>query len=158
MKTNKSRRVLLRAICIFPFKNSIESWSNAHLPALTFCLNYRQRLHICGAVYDTVERSSVRLSVCLITRPQPRCAAGLLLSAVRAGDVDRQRRQEPGDGRPPAAAPQHGPQHGAQQQMRAVSRLQPTYNSNNNNNYEVYAAVIMTIIVRVHPVYLMNAD
>jgi len=84
--------------------------------------------------------------------------AGLLLSAMLAGDVDRQRRQEPGDGRPPAAAPQHGPQHGAQQQMRAVSRLQPTYNSNNNNNYDVYAAVIMTIIVRVHPVYLMNAD
>jgi len=82
----------------------------------------------------------------------------LLLSAVRAGDVDRQRRQEPGDGRPPAAAQQHGPQHGAQQQMRAVSRLQLTYNSNNNNNYDVYAAVIMTIIVRVHPVYLMNAD
>ena len=73
---------------------------------------------------------------------------------MRAGDVDRQRRQEPGDGRPPAAAPQHG----AQQQMRAVSRLQLTYNSNNNNNYDVYAAVIMTIIVRVHPVYLMNAD
>jgi len=87
-------------------------------------------------------------------------SAGLLLSAMRAGDVDRQRRQEPGDGRPPAAAQQHGPQHGAQQQMRAVSRLQPTYNSNNNNNNHdnVHGAVIMTIIVRVYPVYLMNVD
>ena len=31
-----------------------------------------------------------------------------------------------GAGHPAAAAPQHGPQHGAHQQMRAVSRLQPT--------------------------------
>ena len=37
-------------------------------------------------------RPSVRLSVCPIIRPQQRCAAGLLLSTVRAGDIDRQRR------------------------------------------------------------------
>jgi len=37
-------------------------------------------------------RLSVRLSVCPIIWPQQRRAAGLLLSAVRAGDIDRQRR------------------------------------------------------------------
>ena len=32
-------------------------------------------------------------------------------------------------------------------------------NNNNNNNYDnVYGAVIMTVIARVHPVHLMNAD
>jgi len=45
-------------------------------------------------VYDTVER------VCPIIRPQQRRAAGLLLSAERAVDIDRQR--------PAAAASQHG--------------------------------------------------
>ena len=143
----------------FPFKNSIESWSNAHLPALTFSLNYQQRLHSMRSCIRH-GRAFVRPSVCVSHHwTAAAVSAGLLLSAMRAGDVDRQRRQEPGDGRPPAAAQQHGPLHGAQQQMRAVSRLQLTYNnSNNNNNYDVYAAVIMTIIVRVHPVYLMNAD
>jgi len=34
-------------------------------------------------------RPSVCLSVCPIMRPQPRRAASLLLSAVRAGDIDR---------------------------------------------------------------------
>jgi len=47
-------------------------------------------------VYVTVGRPSVRpsvrLSVCPIVRQPVRRVAGLLLSAVRAGDVDRQRR------------------------------------------------------------------
>ena len=61
---------------------------------------------------------SVRPSVCLIIRLPHVAAAGLLLWARRAGDVDRQRR-------PPGAQQQHGAQlHGAQQQMRAVSRCQ----------------------------------
>ena len=60
-------------------------------------------------------RPSVRLSVCPITRPQPRRAVGLLLSAMRATDIDRQQR------RPAGVA-----QHGTQQQTRAVSRLRPT--------------------------------
>ena len=51
------------------------------------------------------------MCVCPVIRP------GLLLSAVPAGDIDRQRR--PAE-RPAAAAPQHG----ARQQMRAVSRCQ----------------------------------
>jgi len=59
-------------------------------------------------VYETVERPSVRPSVRPITRPLHAAAPGLLLGAVQAGDVDRQRRV-----------------HGAQQQMRAVSCLQP---------------------------------
>ena len=58
-------------------------------------------------VYATVERPPVCPSACLyicgIIRPQQRRAAGLLLSSMRAEDIDRQRR-----------AP------GAQQQMRAV--------------------------------------
>ena len=37
-------------------------------------------------------RPSVRQSVCPISRTQQRRAAGLLLSAVRAKDIDRQRR------------------------------------------------------------------
>jgi len=58
---------------------------------------------------------SVHPSVCPIYRPLQQRAAGLLLGAPRAGDIDRQQR-----------APQHGAQqHGGQQQMRAVSRLQP---------------------------------
>jgi len=55
---------------------------------------------------------SVRLSVHLY-RPLQQRAAGLLLGAPKAGDIDRQRQ---------AAGAQ---QHGAQQQMRAMSRLQP---------------------------------
>jgi len=39
-----------------------------------------------------MKRSSVRPSVCPIDRQQQRRAAGLLLSAVRRGDIDRQRR------------------------------------------------------------------
>jgi len=54
-------------------------------------------------------RLSFRLSVCPIIWPQQRRAAGLLLSAVRAGDIDRQRRCST------------APQHGAQQSMRVVS-------------------------------------
>ena len=50
-----------------------------------------------------MKRSRVRQSVCPIVPPQQRRAAGLQLSAVWAGDIDRQW------------------QHGAQQQMRAVS-------------------------------------
>jgi len=64
-------------------------------------------------VYEKVERPSVGLSVCPsvcpVDRQQQRRAAGLLLSAVRAGDINDS----------PAAA---APQHGALQQMRAVSR------------------------------------
>jgi len=37
--------------------------------------------------------SSVRPSIGSIDRQQQRRAAGLLLSAVRAGDIDRQRRE-----------------------------------------------------------------
>jgi len=47
---------------------------------------------------------SARLSVSSIYRPLQQRAAGLLLGARRAGDIDRQ--------------------HGGQQQMRAVPRLQ----------------------------------
>jgi len=62
-----------------------------------------------SGIYETVERPSVRPSVGLShhsTAAAACDAAGLLPSAVRAEDIDRQRR----------------PQHGAQQQMRAVSR------------------------------------
>jgi len=38
-------------------------------------------------------RSTFRPSVFPIVRPQPRRAAGLLLSVVQAGDIDRQRRR-----------------------------------------------------------------
>jgi len=37
-----------------------------------------------------MKRLSVRPFLCPIIRPQPRRAAGLLLSAVRARDIDRQ--------------------------------------------------------------------
>jgi len=53
-----------------------------------------------------MKRSGVRQSVCPISQTQQRRAVGLLLSAVRAKHIDRQR---------PAAA---APQDGAQQQMR----------------------------------------
>ena len=43
-------------------------------------------------VYVTVGRPSVRLSVCPIVRQPLRRAAGLQLSAPRAGDIDQQRR------------------------------------------------------------------
>jgi len=39
-----------------------------------------------------MKRSGVRPSVCPVIRPQQRREAGLLLSAVQAGDIDRQRR------------------------------------------------------------------
>jgi len=65
-------------------------------------------------IYETIGCPSVRPSVSYQRR-----AAGMLLSAVPAEDVDIQRRA--------AGAQQQrhlsrGPQHGAQQQMRAVSR------------------------------------
>ena len=44
-------------------------------------------------VYKTVVRSSICLSVCPIMRPQSRRAAGLLLSAVRTGNIDQQLRR-----------------------------------------------------------------
>ena len=53
---------------------------------------------VCGA--GSIKRSGVRQSVCRISPTQQRRAAGLLLSAVRAKDIDRQR--------PAAAAPQPG--------------------------------------------------
>jgi len=43
-------------------------------------------------VYKTVRCPSVRQSVCPISQTQQRRAAGLLLSAVRSKDIDRQRR------------------------------------------------------------------
>jgi len=52
------------------------------------------------------------------------CAAGLLLAALWAGDISP---QQWAAALPAAMAPpQHGAQqHGSQQQMRAVSHLQP---------------------------------
>ena len=43
-------------------------------------------------VYKTIRCPSVRQSVCPTSRTQQRRAAGLLLSAVRAKDIDRQHR------------------------------------------------------------------
>jgi len=54
-------------------------------------------------VYVTVKRPSTRLSVCPIIRPQPRRAAGLLLSVVRTGD-----RSTAAAASRPAAEPQNG--------------------------------------------------
>ena len=45
-----------------------------------------------GSIKRSGVRLSVRQSVCPISRTQQRRAAGLLLSAVRAKDIDRQRR------------------------------------------------------------------
>jgi len=45
--------------------------------------------------YETVERLSVRPSVCPVDQQQQRRAAGLLLSAPRAGNIDRQLRTRP---------------------------------------------------------------
>jgi len=59
-----------------------------------------------------VQRSSVRPSICPIGRQRQRLPAGLLLSAMRAGDIDRQLRAR--CGRRAAGA-------GAQQQMRLAS-------------------------------------
>jgi len=42
--------------------------------------------------HEKAERPSVRPSVCPIDRQQQRHAASLLLSAVRAGDIERQQR------------------------------------------------------------------
>ena len=58
-------------------------------------------------VYVKAGRPSVCLSVCPIIRPPHSAAAGLLLCARRAGDIDRLL---------------HGRPAGVQQQMRAVSR------------------------------------
>ena len=52
-------------------------------------------------IYETIERPSVCSSVCPIMRPQPWRAAGLLLSAVPAGDIDRQRRPTSSSGAAP---------------------------------------------------------
>jgi len=49
-------------------------------------------------VYETVERLSVRVSVCPIIGKQQRRAAGLLLRAVRAADIDRQPRAPSSNG------------------------------------------------------------
>ena len=74
-------------------------------------------------------RASVRVSVCLSVRPSnhsPAAAAfGEFAAERRAGEKCRSTAS--GAGCPPAAAPQRGQQHGAQQQTRAVSRLQRTY-------------------------------
>jgi len=39
-----------------------------------------------------------------------------------------------------------------------ITRGKHNNNNNNNNHDNVYGAVIMTVISRVHPVHLMNAD
>jgi len=69
------------------------------------------------------------VSVCLSVRPSnhsPAAAAfGEFAAERRAGEKCRSTAS--GAGCPPAAAPQRGQQHGAQQQTRAVSRLQRTY-------------------------------
>jgi len=75
---------------------------------------------------------SVHLSVCPIYRPLQQRAAGLLLGARRAGDIDRLLHGAPttGAGRPAATAPQkHGTQrHVGHQQMRARRVIScPTY-------------------------------
>ena len=54
------------------------------------------------SVYETIVRMSIYLHVCPIMRPRARRAAGLLLSAVRAGD-------RPIDGQRQRRAQQHGP-------------------------------------------------
>jgi len=61
--------------------------------------------HAHSTLYETVERLSVRLSVCPVIATAAEECGGLLLIAVWGGNIDRQQR-----------AP------GAQQQMRAVSR------------------------------------
>jgi len=65
---------------------------------------------------------TVRPSVCPIYQPLQQRAAGLLLGAPRGQEISID-----SCGRPAATAPpQHGAQqHSGQQQMRAVSRLQP---------------------------------
>jgi len=68
-------------------------------------------------IYEAIERPSVCPSVCPIIRPQQRRAAGLLLSAVRTGNIDRQRRAL---GAQQQRSQSTGSQHGAQQQTRAV--------------------------------------
>ena len=81
---------------------------------------------VCGAVYVTVRCPSVRLSVYPIIRRLRQRALGLLLGAPGTGGIDRLHDAPtaggPCNGRPAATALQ---QRGAQQQMRAVSRLQP---------------------------------
>jgi len=64
------------------------------LPSAVGCIAARRAItcsncshRMCSRVYETV-----RLSVCPVIRPQQWRAAGLLLSAVRVGDIDRQRR------------------------------------------------------------------
>jgi len=59
---------------------------------------------------ESMKRSAVRLSARPIIRPPHAAAAGLLLSAVTAGDIDRQ------------STAHSSKVHGAQQQLRAVSR------------------------------------
>jgi len=56
-------------------------------------------------------------------RPPHAAAAGLLLSAVPAGDIDRQRRAED------VQHQHHGAQQHVQQRLRAVSLLQPPHKS-----------------------------
>jgi len=70
---------------------------------------YWHYLHtVCGA--ESVKQSSVRLSVCSIIRPQQRRAAGLLLSAGRAGDISWPRRAPSSNG---AAAEGRSTAHGS---------------------------------------------
>jgi len=71
---------------------------------------------MCSRVCEMILCLSVRLSHHVTA-----AAAGLLLSATWSGDINRQWRQQM-----PRPSPVL-PQHGAQQQMRAVSRLQLTY-------------------------------
>jgi len=76
-------------------------------------------------VYETIVRPSVRLSVCLSQNPTAAAAFGEIAAERRAGRIYQltaAAQGAAGAGRLPAAAPQLD----AQQQMRAVSRLQPT--------------------------------
>jgi len=62
----------------------------------------------------------------------------LLLSAVRAEDIDRQRRPQARQAQAAraAAAPQHRPQHGAQQQMRGLDSKSELHLSLRNHHFE----------------------
>jgi len=83
----------------------------------------------------------------------------LLLSAVRAEDIDRQRRSQARQAQAAraAAAPQHRPQHGAQQQMRGLDSKSElhlcrhetiTLKSNSSRQKEIYSENISTCLLK----------
>jgi len=84
-------------------------------------------------VTGSMKRSSVRLYVCPSVRSSAcpaidssngRRGSGLLLSAPQVRDIDRQQAPALSSN---CARRSMAPEHGAQQQMRAASRSQPTY-------------------------------